>query len=221
MSRTAHSRAHQPPPPARPGLTACAQALQACSAVPAEQAAASAHLQAQLQYRLGKHQAAMQLYDHLASQRVRPRLRCRALAGSQGTTPDAPAWQGAVQEVGANLAAAYVAAGRSADLPRAAAALKLAPRASFEVAFNFGCALLAQGDLEAARQQLLHAQRLGEPTAAAAGAGVSCPSHGGGSTRRACSVLLPHRCCCLCCLTPARLWLPAAPQKLAGRLKSA
>ena len=64
--------------------------------------------------------------------------------------------------MGANLAAAYVAAGRSADLPKAAAALKLAPRAGFEVAYNFGCALLAQSDLEAARQQLLHAQRLGE-----------------------------------------------------------
>ena len=59
------------------------------------------------------------------------------------------------------MVAAYIAAGRAAELPDALKALRIGPQASFEVAFNCGCALLATGDLEPARQQLLHAQRLG------------------------------------------------------------
>lgn len=60
------------------------------------------------------------------------------------------------------MVAAYIAAGRAAELPEALKALKVGPQASFEIAFNYGCALLASGDLGPARQQLLHAQRLGE-----------------------------------------------------------
>ena len=46
------------------------QALQACTAVPDDQAAAKAHLHAQLQYRLGNHQEAIRIYEDLASKRV-------------------------------------------------------------------------------------------------------------------------------------------------------
>ena len=60
------------------------------------------------------------------------------------------------------MVAAYIAAGRAAELPDALKALKIGHQASFEVAFNCGCAMLATSDLEPARQQLLHAQRLGQ-----------------------------------------------------------
>ena len=39
--------------------------------------------------------------------------------------------------------------------------MRIGPQEGFEVAFNLACAQLACDDLEAAHEQLLHAQRLG------------------------------------------------------------
>ena len=62
-----------------------------------------------------------------------------------------------------NVVAAHVAAGRSRDVPDVMAAMRIGPHEGFEVAYNLGCALLANGSLSAAHDQLLHAQRLGMP----------------------------------------------------------
>jgi signal recognition particle subunit SRP72 len=59
------------------------------------------------------------------------------------------------------MVAAYIAAGRSADVPSLMAALELAASDSFECAYNAGCAALAQGQLREAREQLLLAHRMG------------------------------------------------------------
>ena len=64
-------------------------------------------------------------------------------------------------ELGTNVVAAHVAAGRSKDVPEVMAAMRLGAHEGFEAAFNLGCAQLANGDLDAAHDQLLHAQRLG------------------------------------------------------------
>ncbi len=80
-----------------------------------------------------------------------PLSRAGARAGAQVATA----------ELRANVLAAYVAGGRSADVPAVMAAMKFGPRDSFEIAFNAACALLGAGDAPAAEQQLLLAQRLG------------------------------------------------------------
>jgi signal recognition particle subunit SRP72 len=64
-------------------------------------------------------------------------------------------------EARTNMVAAYVAAGRSTDVPSLMATLGLAASDSFEVAYNAGCAALAQGRLREAREQLLLAHRMG------------------------------------------------------------
>ena len=64
-------------------------------------------------------------------------------------------------EARANLVAAYIAAGRATDVPALMSTLDLAGDDSFEVAYNAGCASLAQGRLRDARQQLQLAMRMG------------------------------------------------------------
>ena len=64
-------------------------------------------------------------------------------------------------ELGTNVLAAHVAAGRSRDVSEVMAAMRMGPHEGFEAAFNLGCAQLATGQLDAAHDQLLHAQRLG------------------------------------------------------------
>ena len=64
-------------------------------------------------------------------------------------------------ELSTNVLAAHVAAGRARDVPEVMSAMRIGPHEGFEVAFNLGCAQLATGDLQAAQEQLQHAQRLG------------------------------------------------------------
>lgn len=65
-------------------------------------------------------------------------------------------------EVGTNIVAAYVSGGRAHEVPAVMDALALSASDGFEIAFNQACADVATGKLEAAEQQLLLAQRLGE-----------------------------------------------------------
>lgn len=58
-----------------------------------------------------------------------------------------------------NMAAAYVMAGRAAQLPAALKALHAAPSDAFELAYNSACGLVQLGDLPAAEEMLLLAQR--------------------------------------------------------------
>ena len=65
-------------------------------------------------------------------------------------------------EVGTNIVAAYVSGGRAHEVSAVMDALALSSSDGFEIAFNLACADLATGNLEAAEQQLLLAQRLGK-----------------------------------------------------------
>ena len=63
-----------------------------------------------------------------------------------------------------NLAAAVVSAGQSADLKAVLQKLKISPKASFELAFNFSCGLIDTGALADAADYLSLAKRLGHET---------------------------------------------------------
>ncbi len=65
-------------------------------------------------------------------------------------------------EVGTNVVAAYVSGGRAHEVPAVMDALALKASDGFEIAFNQACADVAVGKLDAAEEQLLLAQRLGE-----------------------------------------------------------
>ncbi len=65
-------------------------------------------------------------------------------------------------EVGTNVVAAYVSGGRAHEVPAVMDALALKASDGLEIAFNQACADVAVGKLDAAEQQLLLAQRLGE-----------------------------------------------------------
>lgn len=65
------------------------------------------------------------------------------------------------QEVATNLAAAFLADGRAAEVPALLSAMKLASGGSFELAFNRACGQLAEGNLGAAEEQLQLAMRIG------------------------------------------------------------
>lgn len=64
--------------------------------------------------------------------------------------------------MGTNIVAAYVSGGRPHEVSAVMDALTLSASDGFEIAFNQACADVAVGKLEAAEQQLLLAQRLGE-----------------------------------------------------------
>lgn len=63
-----------------------------------------------------------------------------------------------------NLAASYVASGRAAELPATLARFGVSPTASFELIFNVACGLIDLGDVSAAADRLLLAQRVGNET---------------------------------------------------------
>jgi signal recognition particle subunit SRP72 len=63
-----------------------------------------------------------------------------------------------------NLAAAMVAAGRSADLRGLVEKFKITPKQSFELAFNLACGLIETDELSDATDYLLLARRLGHET---------------------------------------------------------
>ena len=63
-----------------------------------------------------------------------------------------------------NLAASFVASGRAAELPAALNRFGVSPTASFELIFNVACGLIELGDVSAAADRLLLAERVGNET---------------------------------------------------------
>ena len=66
-------------------------------------------------------------------------------------------------EVGTNVLAAYVSGGRAHEVPAVMEALSLSASDGFELAFNQACAHLSIGNPQKAEEELLLAQRLGQP----------------------------------------------------------
>ena len=95
-------------------------------------------------YRAGRHEEAATMYETLF----------RDHADEVGESPN----------TAVNLAAAMVAAGRGADLPAALKRLKISPKDSFELAFNFACALVECGNLIDAADYLTLAKNQGAET---------------------------------------------------------
>lgn len=106
-----------------------------------QQAVPRLQLQAQLLYRLGRYGEAADALSRLQKQNQVP-----------------------PQEVATNLAAAFLADGRAAEVPALLSAMKLASGGSFELAFNRACGQLAEGNLGAAEEQLQLAMRIGRET---------------------------------------------------------
>mmetsp|Transcript_36119 Transcript_36119/g.92319 ORF Transcript_36119/g.92319 Transcript_36119/m.92319 type:complete len:650 (-) Transcript_36119:136-2085(-) len=103
---------------------------------------ASLHLAAQLHHRLGHPKECIASYSELFSRHGDESLELRT-----------------------NVLAAYVENGRAREIPELMAAMKIAGEASYEVAFNKACGLLAAGgQLGAAEEALLLAQRIGQET---------------------------------------------------------
>ena len=102
-----------------------------------------AQLEAQLLYRLGRASEAADAYE-------------RVLGSS-------PAGSGAATATTiANLVAALVASGRHAEVADALRRRDVSPKASFELAFNVACGLIAQREFEDAAQYLTLAKAQGE-----------------------------------------------------------
>eukprot|EP00899_Mesostigma_viride_P008537 jgi/Mesvir1/17685/Mv07865-RA.1 len=64
-------------------------------------------------------------------------------------------------EIKTNVLAAYVAGGRSHEVPAVMQAMKAQPSDSFEMAFNAACAAIERGELASAEAMLLAGQRVG------------------------------------------------------------
>eukprot|EP00897_Mesotaenium_endlicherianum_P002184 jgi/Mesen1/1994/ME000147S01088 len=104
-----------------------AEALEALAAV-AERTPGVVQLEAQVLYRMGNSAASIARYEELAGGR-----------GGTGGRLDPAA---ASTEVKTNQIAAYVSAGRAREVAALLPALRVAPRDSFDVAYNVACALV-------------------------------------------------------------------------------
>ena len=101
-----------------------------------------AQLEAQLLYRLGRPAEAADAYERVL-----------------GSSPDGG--EAAITTT-ANLVAALVASRRHADVAEALRRRDASPKASFEIAFNVACGLIAQREFEDARAYLALAKAQGE-----------------------------------------------------------
>jgi tetratricopeptide (TPR) repeat protein len=101
-----------------------------------------AQLEAQLLYRLGRPAEAADAYERVL-----------------GSSPDGG---GAAITTTANLVAALVASRRHADVAQALRRRDVSPKASFEIAFNVACGLIAQREFEDARAYLALAKAQGD-----------------------------------------------------------
>ena len=101
-----------------------------------------AQLEAQLLYRLGRPAEAADAYERVL-----------------GSSPDGG--EAAITTT-ANLVAALVASRRHADVAEALRRRDVSPKASFEIAFNVACGLIAQREFEDARAYLALAKAQGE-----------------------------------------------------------
>jgi len=114
----------------------CEEALVTIEEVGHDKAEAALQLQAQVLFRLRRFDECIERYETLLAEHK----------GARGS------------DVVANVAAAYVASGRSAELPAAMRALDASPHA-FEISYNTACGLIQMGDFAAAEEMLLVAQR--------------------------------------------------------------
>jgi len=115
------------------------QALKALAEVPPEQQEAALQLQAQLYYRLGDMDKCMKAYNSLMQD-----FNVESL------------------DVKANILAAHVAAGLSAQVPALISSLNLGKKLRFEAAYNKACAVVETGDYSAAETALKLAIKQGE-----------------------------------------------------------
>ncbi|KAG6490491.1 signal recognition particle subunit SRP72-like [Zingiber officinale] len=95
-------------------------------------------LESQILYRLGKMEACMDSYEKIQ------RFKIDSL------------------DLKANIIAALVAAGRSAEVQGTMEALKVKAASSFELAYNYACSLIEKKKYAEAEQQLLSARRIGQ-----------------------------------------------------------
>lgn len=116
-------------------------AISALSSVPPEREADRLQLEAQLRYRMGDTKQAINLYRQLFAQHQHVQSQ---------------------QEIATNVAAAYVAANASAELPSLLKTMNFSTKSSYELAFNAACGLVAQGQYAQAEIELLGARRAGE-----------------------------------------------------------
>jgi signal recognition particle subunit SRP72 len=116
-------------------------AIAALSSVPQEREADRLQLEAQLRYRMGDTKQAIDLYRQLFAQHHHLQSQ---------------------QEIATNVAAAYVAANASTELPSVLKIMKFSTKSSYELAFNAACGLVAQGQYAQAEIELLGARRAGE-----------------------------------------------------------
>lgn len=119
-------------------------ALQQLDNVPAQRALDRKRLEGQLYYRLERYDACIATYKELFA---------------------APYHEDSV-EAKANLVAAYVAAGKSEEIPAVLADIGCVSSQdeSLEVSFNVACGMIASGRMQDARECLLKTRRIGEET---------------------------------------------------------
>lgn len=103
--------------------------------------AARLQLEAQLQYRMGNIPAAIDLYKQLFQQHKIDST-----------------------EVHTNILAALAAGGKASEIPATIADLHIAPKDSFEAAFNIACGFIEEEKYPRADEQLQVAYRVGEET---------------------------------------------------------
>lgn len=101
-----------------------------------DQSAAALQLEAQIYHRLGDIGQCISTYEKLFQKR-----------------------KVEADEVKTNVIAAYVSGGRSNDVPALMESLKVAPRNSFDLAYNAACALIETREYDKAEELLLLARR--------------------------------------------------------------
>ena len=139
------------------------QSLEVLKSSKAEDSEGRLHLEAQLHYRLGHYDAAIQKYEdlfqHFGVCHSRTVSHSDILIDNRH---DDGCLQVTAVDAQTNIVAAYTAGGRSREVSVVMDAMKIAAKDGFEVAFNLACSRLLCGQLEEARELLLLALRSGE-----------------------------------------------------------
>ena len=143
------------------------QSLEALKSSTAETSEGRLHLEAQLHYRLGHYEAAIQNYEDLFQHFGVCHSRTvyssnNLMPGSTDNRHDDGCLQVTAVDARTNIVAAYTAGGRSREVSSVMDAMKITAKDGFEVAFNLACSRLLCGQPEEARELLLLALRSGE-----------------------------------------------------------